>query len=296
MPRYSQGGVLCSVKNDKEASEMMSEQPRKKAKASSVKSVDKENASSPPLSTEAILLERVLDVLGSEKNTKHQTKTEVATAQKEVAAARQEAAHWKRQFAALAAVRETEPEARLSELRKELTQANDATQSLVAQVKASVIRRSQNVTPTHEGGGAASDDAEEMIEELELKLDNKRQLLDAYQRLTGVVIRVDNEKDDEDDEDEDDEEDRETTLQCTAINHIQKRVVQFSLTLPSTDDEGPRAGGDVSSGKADSIFCPLANNHLLPSDLQKPAEFHAQQLPILFHRMLKKLYSTSSPP
>ena len=78
-------------------------------------------------------------------------------------------------------------------------------------------------------------------------------------------------------------------VQCTAINHIHKRVVKFDLLLPENGDPAVAAAGG-----ADATFVPVANKALLPANLRDAARFHASQLPVLLQRLLKALYATSS--
>ena len=128
-----------------------------------------------------------------------------------------------------------------------------------------------------------ADDSEE-VACLEAKLEEKRELLRAYQRLTGIALSLPDTGND-DDEDDDDT----LTVQCTAINHIHKRVVKFDLLLPV----GP-SSSKASSGKEpvnDATFIPTANKQLLPEDMRAPLRFDGQQLPILTQKLLKKLYA-----
>jgi len=76
-------------------------------------------------------------------------------------------------------------------------------------------------------------------------------------------------------------------VQCTAINHIHKRVVKFDLLLPP-------AASDVTAtnaATADATFVPVANKGFLPENLRDSARFHSNQMPVLLQRLLKSLYA-----
>ena len=99
-------------------------------------------------------------------------------------------------------------------------------------------------------------------------MEEKRELIKAYQRLTGVVITLA-------DEDDEDDEDDARTVQCTAINHIHKRVTKFDLLLPAAATE---PGGKTGH----ATFVPTANKQLLPLNLREAARLDPNQLPVLF--------------
>eukprot|EP00613_Pedinella_sp_CCMP2098_P083358 CAMPEP_0171994448 /NCGR_PEP_ID=MMETSP0993-20121228/278953_1 /TAXON_ID=483369 /ORGANISM="non described non described, Strain CCMP2098" /LENGTH=297 /DNA_ID=CAMNT_0012647525 /DNA_START=72 /DNA_END=966 /DNA_ORIENTATION=+ len=280
-------------------------------------------------STESTLINRIIKVLAENNQSEILFSDKTAAAEKEIAAARQEASFWKQQFEALTALRESEPEARLSEIRKEIDDVNETTNFLVSQVQAMVSQKPSHAAKT----GAETDNEggpDNVLENLETKLSEKREIIQAYQRLTGVVLLIDSTSGDVDAEDDKECAATTTRLQCTAINHIHKRVVRFALTLPNENSGSSSSSSSSSSangeggvadalftpmakfrqqqqqqqqqnqangegGVADALFTPMANKQMLPSNMQEPATFEAQQLPVLFHRLLKKLYSDSAP-
>jgi hypothetical protein len=78
-------------------------------------------------------------------------------------------------------------------------------------------------------------------------------------------------------------------VQCTAINHIHKRVVKFDLLLPPVGETNP-----ANTAAADATFVPVANKNFLPENLRDSARFHSNQMPVLLQRLLKSLYAPPS--
>jgi len=129
----------------------------------------------------------------------------------------------------------------------------------------------------------------EAVEGLEAKLEEKRELLRAYMRLTGIALTLGGENDNGDDDDDDET----TVVRCTAINHIHKRVAKFDLVLPTTTAPASSSqSGSQTTPKTDATFIPTANKQLLPGDMQKVFCFDSAQLPVLCQRMLKQLYAS----
>ncbi|CAM9522933.1 unnamed protein product [Phaeothamnion confervicola] len=86
---------------------------------------------------------------------------------------------------------------------------------------------------------------------------------------------------------------------CTAINHIHKRVVRFSLRVPPTLGAARGGGGDDVAADEDEeeddvIFVPMANTALLPAYMQAPLAFSAEQSPLFLMRLLQRLYKSDA--
>ena len=172
-----------------------------------------------------------------------------------------EAAFWKHKFEELQALRMTAPEQRLANLQSKMDTQEKAMNKVASSVR-SMMKRSRNrATPSAEQASRSSsssaeeeeEEEEGAVEVLEAKLEQKREMLRFYQKLTGIVVEP--VQLDEEDEEEDEEPD---TMTCTAINHIHKRAVKFDLQL---------------SGESDHVlFVPTANAALLPTALRVSAE------------------------
>ena len=186
-------------------------------------------------------------------------------------AAEQEAAFWKRKFEELQALRMTAPEQRLANLTTKLD-AQEASMKKMASSVRGMLQRSRVVSVRQRKSSAENvevltqqeeeeelaEDAEydvaadsETVELLEAKLEQKREVLRFYQKLTGIVVEPLTPEDDESSDSDGAEED---TMSCTAINHIHKRAVKFELQLAD--------GGDQV------VFVPVANQSLLPTTLR----------------------------
>jgi hypothetical protein len=180
-----------------------------------------------------------------------------------------EGAFWKHKFEELQALRVTAPEQRLANLKVKMDAQEKAMNKLASSVRGMLKRtRSRAVQQPQQqssssaaaaAAAAADDDDEAAVDEdtdggsalememLEAKLEQKREMVRFYQKLTGVVVEpVQAEDEDDDDELE--------TMACTAINHIHKRAVKFDLQLSGEDNN--------------ALFVPTANTGLLPTTLR----------------------------
>jgi len=297
MPRTALAGIPNSSNRREPSSSSFSEQPRKKARPENptISSMLQEHVSAhakkappaaPHTSTEHDLLSNIMAMIqrGGQGVAPSSWSAVGGGGDEALAAAQKEAQFWKSQFEAMQEARVTEPEQRLGELRKALSARNQQVDALVAVLKnrgalekASSDAAAPAAPPAAKHAAPEEEDEvesdlAEVVDSLEAKLDEKRELLRAYQRLTGVALTVAEE-----------EEDGETlTVQCTAINHIHKRVAKFDLLLP-------RAAGKASA--PDATFIPTANRQLMPADMQAALRFDSQQLPILTQRLRKQLYT-----
>ena len=254
-------------------------------------------------------------------------------------AAEQEAAVWKRKFEELQALRMTAPEQRLANLTTKLDAQEASIKKMTSSVRG-MLQRSRVVAAQQRKSSAENvevltqqeeeeelaEDAEygmvadsESVELLEAKLEQKREVLRFYQKLTGIVVEPLAPEDEGSDNGAE-----EDTMSCTAINHIHQRAVKFELQLAD--------GGDQA------VFVPVANMSLLPTTLrvsllllaspvpasldplvllvrnlifdvippllafspplftfactdQKTAQFESQQLPMFLQKVLKQLYA-----
>jgi hypothetical protein len=235
---------------------------------------------------ENILLKNILNLLEannnkdkSEKTTKHH--------KNELKRAREETVFWKNQFETLKDLRETQPELQLKEFQESVVKKEESMNGIISSIKQNISNQfsdeGAHSSSKFENDEFTSNDMQEQMEQLERKLETKLGILRAYEKLTGFVLKpVVTE--------EDNEEETPTTYQCTAINHVHKRVTKFSVTFPS------EATNDEEEEEKLATFTADANRHFLPASLREKAKVEVDQLPMLAQRVLKAFYSTTTPP
>lgn len=107
---------------------------------------------------------------------------------------------------------------------------------------------------------------------LQGKLSDLKRILIAYQRFTSLCISMEREAS---------APGGMSKLSCTAINHVHKKAVKFSLKM-NVDVE--------DSSNMDATFRPEANKELFPPFLQQEATLETKQCPLLLLSILKTLF------
>eukprot|EP00615_Pteridomonas_danica_P001411 CAMPEP_0114360902 /NCGR_PEP_ID=MMETSP0101-20121206/24232_1 /TAXON_ID=38822 ORGANISM="Pteridomonas danica, Strain PT" /NCGR_SAMPLE_ID=MMETSP0101 /ASSEMBLY_ACC=CAM_ASM_000211 /LENGTH=288 /DNA_ID=CAMNT_0001505411 /DNA_START=41 /DNA_END=907 /DNA_ORIENTATION=- len=287
MPRTAYNGIPIS---NHKPDISIDEQPRKKTKSSSIEA-HKENSSQ----AETLLLENVLALLENNRSQKQKKQKKNTSSDKELKKqlkkSQSQTEFWKLQYESLRNLRETEPERELKEYQISVKRKEESINEIIEELQKNIDR--ENNKKDIDNSCSLDDEnlkeetlneCYETIEELETKLEQKRSIIRSYERLTGFILKeTKHEKYDDDDEDDED-----VTLQCTAINHIHKRVMKFSLTLPQEQNE------PLNEDHKDlAVFNGQANLQYLPSNLRKEAHVETSQLPILVNKILKSFYAPS---
>lgn len=186
-----------------------------------------------------------------------------------------EADYWREKFNELSRVRLTEPEEQAAQARRDAEATVERIESMISQfeqaetaerkalqgarvvaakAEAAAIRaRKAEKTAKAEAPAAEGD-----------KVKHLKRLLRAYQRMTGIVLQLQ----------EDDGAEGEESVLCTAINRQKKRATQFSLDM----------SGDSAT------FEPYANVKHLPPDLRADFDCSTSQLPVLMAKVNCFLY------
>lgn len=113
---------------------------------------------------------------------------------------------------------------------------------------------------------------EARIASLEGKMSDLKRVLMAYQRFTSLCVTMDRKAS---------APGGISKLSCTAINHVHKKAVKFSLKM----------NVDVEDNLGmDATFRPVANKELLPPFLQQEATLETKQCPLLLLSILKTLF------
>lgn len=119
--------------------------------------------------------------------------------------------------------------------------------------------------------------AEARIETLESKLAELKRVLMAYQRFSSLCITLEKPPSSR----AATPAERMSKLSCTAINHVHKKAVKFSLKM----------NVDVEDNLGlDATFKPVANKELFPYFLQQEATLETKQCPLLLLSILKTLF------
>ncbi len=128
------------------------------------------------------------------------------------------------------------------------------------------------VRSSRSSGGEGSEAQAERIAVLEDKLGDLKRVLMAYQRFTSLCVTLEKKAP---------VAGGVSKLSCTAINHVHKKAVKFSLKM----------NVDVEDNLGmDATFRPVANKELLPTFLQQEATLETKQCPILLLSILKTLF------
>lgn len=113
---------------------------------------------------------------------------------------------------------------------------------------------------------------EARIASLEGKIADLKRVLMAYQRFTSLCMTMERKASGPGGV---------SKLSCTAINHVHKKAVKFSLKM----------NVDVEDNLGmDATFRPVANKELLPQFLQQEATLETKQCPLLLLSILKTLF------
>lgn len=113
---------------------------------------------------------------------------------------------------------------------------------------------------------------EARIASLEGKMSDLKRILMAYQRFTSLCVTMERKAS---------VPGGVSILSCTAINHVHKKAVKFSLKM----------NVDVEDNLGmDATFRPVANKELLPPFLQQEATLETKQCPLLLLSILKTLF------
>ena len=113
---------------------------------------------------------------------------------------------------------------------------------------------------------------EARIASLEGKMSDLKRILMAYQRFTSLCVTMERKAS---------VPGGVSKLSCTAINHVHKKAVKFSLKM----------NVDVEDNLGmDATFRPVANKELLPPFLQQEATLETKQCPLLLLSILKTLF------
>jgi len=217
-----------------------------------------------------------------------------------------EAEFWKRRYEELAELRETEAEKAYNDLLGQMAEREKALEEIAnfyqsqfqcanlinamktpAKITSSHLLESNKkydgIAPQTFGNHKLLDNKEShpvsdggSLAELQAKCEKQRRQILLYQALTSLCITFS-------------QEDKENcdgaydfgTATCTAINHLQERVVQFKLSLSETEDE-------------EVLYTPVANLHFLPAFLKDQFKFCAKDMPLFYIRLAQSVYSKTA--
>eukprot|EP00936_MAST-01D_sp_MAST-1D-sp1_P002369 g2369.t1 len=213
------------------------------------------------------------------------------------AAAKAEAAGWRRRFESLRELRTTEAEARLEAAQKAAAQCQTAQAQLIAHQKEQIERLKAELKSAEKaaakaaapkarasGGGGGNGAAERECgrlraelsaeqrnnEQLNDMLDTHRAVVGAYRTISGIGISLVQSTEAE-------RASNSTRVQCTAINREKKLAAKYELLLPHDRD-------------AQIEYTPGGNAHLLPEYMRDEIEFSWSDAPAMTRRVLSSIF------